>query len=187
MMGKRGPQNWPRANEGKGQAVSWLRDHRGYDKHYCLIWPFSRHPTGYGSFGYLGEMFYAHRFMCELVHGPAPSKQHQAAHSCGNGHKGCVNPTHLSWKTVSENLLDRREHGTAIANPVGRFGGLTEEQVAEIRRLKGIKTQQQLADMFGVKRPAIQYWQRHDRPRSKPGTSRTAIERRAKKAALRGH
>jgi hypothetical protein len=149
------------SQRGKGAAVEWLRAHVGYKAKSCLAWPFSRHPTGYGSLGVERKQHYAHRYMCELVHGPAPSDKHQAAHSCGNGHMGCVNPLHLSWKLIRDNLLDRRGHGTAIANQHGRFGGLTTEQVAQIRALKGVKTQQELADMFGVKRPAIQYWQQN--------------------------
>lgn len=177
-MKKVKPRRYWHGKRGQGKCFLWLNDRQHIDDGPCLIWPFHRHPTGYGSFGYLNEMYYAHRFMCELVHGPAPSPKHQASHSCGQGHEGCVHPKHLSWKTVQENLLDRRQHGTVRGNPYGWTGKLTDDQIAYIREMKGVKTQQELADMFGVKRPAIQYWQRHNRPPSKPGTSATAIWRR---------
>lgn len=178
---KQQPRNCQR---GKGVGIAWLRENVGYTGRSCLAWPLSRHPTGYGTLGFEGKIFYAHRYMCELVNGPAPGPGYQAAHTCGNGHMGCVNPRHLVWKTIKDNLLDRRQHGTVKANPNGHFGILTAEQVAQIRALKGVKTQQELADMFGVKRPAIQYWQRHDRPRSMPSMTDAAVKRRARKARM---
>src|SRR4051812_3923943 len=66
----------PRADpptKGQGEAVNWLRDRMDYSDAKCLTWPFFRMPTGYGSFGYLGKQHYAHRFMCELAHGEAPT------------------------------------------------------------------------------------------------------------------
>lgn len=139
-------------NKGKGKARRWLADHVGYPHDYCLIWPFSL-TRGYGRFVYYGTGYYAHRFMCELVHGPAPTLEHQAAHSCGRGAEGCVNPHHLSWKTPSGNQLDKRDHGTAC-NKDYRYK-LTPDQVLEIRSLKGIMTQDELAVKFGVGRQNI--------------------------------
>jgi hypothetical protein len=142
---------------GNGKAVNWLRDHIAYEGDDCLIWPFSR-ARGYGNFGLRGQQHYAHRYMCEIVNGPPPSLRHQAAHSCGNGHNGCVNPKHLSWKTQSDNQLDRRKHGThniAEWGKRGKVGKLTGEQVIEIRKLKDTKTHAELAKMFGVGRRNI--------------------------------
>lgn len=184
MSFKKGGGQGPHPMSGKGKVVAWLREHASYDSDNCLIFPFSRNAeTGYGTFGYLGKMPYAHRFMCELIHGPAPADRPYCAHSCGKGHEGCVNPKHLSWKSVRDNLLDRREHGTVRYNTHGKFGRLGDYEIAMIRALKGIATQSQLAALFGVKRPAIQYWQKHDRPHAKPSMSATAVERRRLKAA----
>lgn len=180
---KRPMGSWP-AKRGEGQVHQWLKDHIDYMNDDCLIFPFSRHPTGYGSFGHLGEMHYAHRFMCELAHGPAPEDKPHAAHSCGKGHEGCVNPRHLDWASISQNLLDRRRHGTVDHGSRGA-PKLNEEQIATIRRLKGIKTQQELADMYGVKRPAIQYWQKHDRPLTRLVQRPDAIQRRERDSRRR--
>jgi hypothetical protein len=141
-------------NKGNGAAFQWICDNANHQGEECLIWPFSR-PTGYGSFGHLGKQYRAHRFMCEMANGPAPSAEHQASHSCGNGRNGCVNPRHLQWKTNGENQLDRRQHGTA--NRQGPRGRLTAEQVAEIRQLKDTMSQPQFARMFGVTHSTIQY------------------------------
>lgn len=139
-------------NKGKGRARQWLEDHIDYPHDYCLVWPFSN-ARGYGEFTHLGVGYYAHRFMCELVHGSPPTPEHQAAHSCGNGAKACVNPRHISWKTPSENQLDKREHGTACVKTY-RYK-LTRDQVLEIRSLKGYMTQDELAEKFGVGRQNI--------------------------------
>ena len=144
----------PAYNRGKGKAVAWLRDHAAYDGDECLIWPFSRIPEGYGMFGYLGELLYAHRFMCEIVHGPAPSKKHQAAHSCGNGHEGCVNQNHLSWKDKFGNAQDRVKHGNQ--SKAGRVRNiLTLTDVSEILAFKGKVSQYLLAPIYGVSRETI--------------------------------
>lgn len=120
-------------HRGKGAAAKFLRDNLAYDGEDCLLWPFGRQPTGYGSLGYMGVQYYAHRFMCELVHGPAPSPEHEAAHSCGRGKQGCVDPRHLSWKTKAQNMQDKRQHGTASNSWWGRRGKLTPEIVQQIR------------------------------------------------------
>jgi hypothetical protein len=142
------------------KALLWLQERIAHDGDECLIWPFFRDPgTGRGRVGDGSRSpAWAHRVMCELAHGPAPTPKHQAAHSCGKGHEGCVNPGHLSWKTVSDNLLDRRQHGTAKSNPYGQCGVLKPEQIAEIRALKGKMPKREIAEKFGVGYGAIQYW-----------------------------
>jgi hypothetical protein len=142
-------RSWPTVR-GEGAGVTFLRDHVNYDGPDCLIWPLSRHPTGYGSFGYLGEVLYAHRFMCELANGPPPDPVYEAAHSCGRGRDGCVHPKHLSWKTRTQNALDSRGHGTQVRNRWSNRGKITRRQVAEIWAAKGIETQTALAKKYDV-------------------------------------
>lgn len=121
----------------------WIQDHLTYPHEgCCLIWPFARHMTGYGTIGVDGKNTYAHRYMCRLVHGEPPTPQHHAAHSCGRGPDGCVNPHHLSWKTNSENQMERRP------NPLRRK--MTPEQVHEIRSLKDVERVAQTAERFGI-------------------------------------
>lgn len=141
-------------NKGRGKAHQWLVDHVNFDGPECLTWPFCTIPVGYGQVGYHGKTSYAHRTMCELVNGPAPTTEHEAAHSCGNGHRACVHPKHLSWKTPSENQLDRRRHGT-LAHSYRWKPKLTPIQVIEIRKLNGIKTHDEIAQMYGVIRSNI--------------------------------
>lgn len=138
-------------NRGKGEGYKFLLQHVAYQGDDCLIWPLSR-SRGYGQVGVNGKSRPAHRLMCELANGPAPSSKHHAAHSCGRGADGCVNPRHLSWKTVSENMFDRSKHGTH-----GRGGKqkLAYEQVLEIRSLCGTMTDEKIAERFGVTRGLV--------------------------------
>jgi hypothetical protein len=61
-------------------VLKWVHDHAGYDRDDCLTWPFGL-ANGRGRFMYLGKNVSACRFLCELVHGPAPSPDHETAHS----------------------------------------------------------------------------------------------------------
>lgn len=135
--------------KGNGRGIQFLRANVGHQGDDCLMWPFGRNNTGYGQVGFLGKVRKAHRLMCELLHGPAPDG-HEASHSCGNGMGGCVNPNHLSWKTRSENQMDRRRHGTAVTNIRGAGGKLTDRDKEEIRALRGSMKQRQIALKFGV-------------------------------------
>ena len=76
----------------------------------CLIWPYGS-INGYGVMKAEGRNAYVHRLACIHRHGPPPSLEHQAAHSCGNGHLGCCNPEHLRWATPRENSQDTIFHG----------------------------------------------------------------------------
>lgn len=128
----------------------WISMHVDFRRDECLPWPYSR-ARGYGNLKYENRITYAHVVMCEQVNGSAPSSEHQAAHSCGN--TWCVNPKHISWKTPSENQLDKRTHGTTPKEP-GKYK-LTPEDVARIRSLQGEMTHDNLAEMFGVSRRNI--------------------------------
>lgn len=137
-------------NKGQGAAIKFLRKHVSYSGDDCLIWPFNRaKPHGYGTLGFNGRPHRAHRLMCELAHGAPPTPKHQAAHSCGKGHLGCVNPRHLSWKTEAENQYDRHLHGTNRKKGTPRYK-LTWQKVAKIRALEGKMSQQAIARKFGV-------------------------------------
>lgn len=132
-------------NPGDSKLMAWISDHLAYQLDYCLIWPFGRNSTGYGIIGRNGKMLYVHRYICTLVHGAPPTPNHQAAHSCGRGEDGCVNPRHLSWKTPSENQLDRLHTGKPFS---GRRQKLTPVEVAIIRASD--LTDKALADAYGT-------------------------------------
>jgi hypothetical protein len=95
-----------------GATEAFLRAHVNYDGDDCLPWPFCRSSHGHGAACVGGVPKTASRWMCILAHGEPPSPKHEAAHSCGRGNLGCVNPRHLRWATPTENQADKDLHGT---------------------------------------------------------------------------
>lgn len=134
-----------------GEPAKFLQEvvlkFRGND---CLQWPYGRDRKGYGLIYIDGHHCIASRIVCEAVEGPPPTDRHQAAHSCGNGHLGCVNPNHLSWKTPADNQADRLAHDTHNRGERHGISKLTEADVRTIRRLKGSIPQRKIASIFGV-------------------------------------
>ena len=148
------------ANFGKSKGAAWIMVHVGYRGDDCLRWPFCIDKrVGRGMLGYKGKLYWAHRLMCEMAHGKPSTPKLQARHSCGNGHKRCCNPRHLSWGTNSQNQKDRRKHGTHVGNRWGNQGRMTPRDVNRVRTLrrKG-KTQVAIAKIMGVSLGCIQYW-----------------------------
>jgi len=151
MRGK--PRNGRRKSPsftGQGGGIKFLRGLLENAPPHCVTWPLFRDANGYGKIGYCGKQHWAHRLMCTRANGEPPSPHHEAAHSCGNGDQGCVNPRHLSWQTKTRNQLDRRQHGTKNNPYWGKDGKLSREEVIQIRALKGATTQAKIAQMFSI-------------------------------------
>lgn len=121
----------------------------------CLKWPFSTFANGYPCVRRSGKTASVISLICEKFHGPAPTPNHEAAHSCGKGHEGCVNPMHLSWKTGEENAADKIKHGTYVCGERQNGAKLTPAAVVVIRSLRGKKTQKEIGAMFGVKQSTV--------------------------------
>lgn len=125
-------------------ARRWIAEHLDYPhSEWCLFWPFGLNQGGYAQVG--AEAVKVHRIMCEHKRGLAPDDRPFAAHECGNGNIGCVNPNHVLWKTHAENMLDMHKH-----TPRGSRYKLTPAQVDEIRTLQGRARIIDIAEQFGV-------------------------------------
>lgn len=95
--------------------IDFIREAATVDHDDCIAWPFAvRQSSGYGAHSVFAEgksrNVDAHVHVCEMVHGPRPTRAHEAAHSCG--HKLCCNGRHLRWATRLENMADAKSHGT---------------------------------------------------------------------------
>lgn len=143
----------------KSGTMTWLQERAGWAGDECLIWPFSSNWNGYGLMNLGRKTHYAHRSMCKIAHGEPPTPKHQAAHSCNNGEGGCVNPRHLSWKTPSANLIDRRTAGTVPKGGWNNKGTMSDDEVAQIIALKGKKNQREIGAMFGISYQHVSYIQ----------------------------
>jgi hypothetical protein len=142
-----------------GEPRKWLEAHADHSGEECLKWPFTRRIDGYAvlSDKANGRGIMAHRFMCTLAHGDAPTDRHQAAHNCGNGHLGCVNPRHLRWDTAKGNMADKVIHGRNNRGTRNPKNVLTEDQVRSIRRGFGIESVSAMARRAGVSRTSVRY------------------------------
>jgi hypothetical protein len=128
-----------------------------YSGEECLIWPFVRSPDGYGRIRIApGKSKVASRYVCELVHGVAPTASHEAALLCGNGRKGCVNPKHLVWRSRAENIEIKVAEGRSAKGQKMPNSKLNEELVREIRRSYPASSISDLAKAHDVSRATIQ-------------------------------
>jgi hypothetical protein len=116
----------------------------------CLFWPYGKDGDGYGAVRIDGKQRIVSRLTCELKNGPPPTPKHEAAHSCGNGHLGCVNPHHLSWKTSAENQADKTKHGTLPQGERHGSAKINDNQAREIIGLKGILPRSEIAKRYGL-------------------------------------
>lgn len=119
----------------------------------CLAWPYAMSPRPVCAIK--GVPFNVCRYVCEKVHGPAPEPWHQAAHSCGKGHEGCVSPHHLSWKTPKENEKDKMLHGTRLLGERSPVAVVSDADVIKIRAIGRTLPQRVIAEMFGTERSNV--------------------------------
>jgi len=132
------------------KKVIWIENHADYSGDDCLKWPFGVSNHGRGVVSLYGRKMTAPRAMCILAHGEPPDQSYHASHSCGKGHEGCMNPRHLSWKTPKENEADKIAHGTLRKGTSINTNKLTEDQVREIRALRGVISGVAIAKRYGI-------------------------------------
>lgn len=136
-------------------VMAWVKEHLDYSGDNCLIWPFSRSVHGYGYLRFNGATRLAHRVICMLVHGSPLSATTQAAHSCGKGHEGCVNPKHLRWDTRAGNFADKVEHGTDSRGEKSSLAKISNADAVRIRSLRGKMSQSAIGLEYGLTQPTI--------------------------------
>lgn len=139
-----------------GEPLRFLQEvvlpYRGDD---CLHWPFASNGVGYGMVWLNGRFHVVSRVVCEEIHGTPPTAAHEAAHSCGKGHELCCAPNHLHWATTSENHQEKAEHGTDNRGEKHPLVKLSEDDVRNIRALKGKMLQKEIAALYGIGRVQV--------------------------------
>lgn len=124
----------------------------------CWLWKGGKTSGGYGAFNAANNIHGAHRYSYELHNGPIPEGL-WVLHTCDN--PSCVNPAHLFIGTQQENIEDMIEKGRGnFAKGEAHYQDkLTWREVRLIRKIykkhSFSKTQQQLADRFGVNQQTI--------------------------------
>lgn len=126
-----------------------------YSGEECLIWPFVRSSDGYARVRIPGRSNVASRYICELIHGEAPSENHEAAFLCANGRGGCVNPRHLAWRSRTENIQIKVAESRSARGAQMPKAKLSEQEVREIRRAFPSTTISDLASAYRVSRATI--------------------------------
>ena len=146
-MTRRLPQHLKKIAD-KGSTERFLREHVNHDGQDCLIWPYARNAAGYGLAVVGGKQSLASRWMCVLAHGNPDDPKHEAAHSCGNGNLGCVNPRHIRWASHRENMSDTLIHGTRNRGERNGKTTITEQDVRDIR--DATPPLKKLAEKYGL-------------------------------------
>lgn len=147
----------PKPKRANGVALAWLEQVAvPFAGDNCLPWPFQRNHLGRPVFKMDYHTVYASRVVCEKVNGPPPTAAHVAAHSCGQGHDGCVNPRHLWWATRKENSDEMVDHGTRQRGETHPNSKLQEAEAREIKQLvRAGASRRTLAARFGVSKAAV--------------------------------
>lgn len=114
----------------------------------CWIWTGCVDKWGYGDISYMGKHVQAHRLSWRLLMGEPGDLD--VLHKCDT--PPCCNPDHLYLGTDADNNRDMRVRGRAKYNTRPK---LTEDQVREIRALRGTASQRQLSEKYGVSQSAI--------------------------------
>lgn len=121
----------------------------------CLFWPYAKDKNGYARINLEGHTVLAHRVVCRLFNGEPVPPRDKALHRCGRGHKGCVSPDCVHWGSDVDNQKDRVAHGTSNRGERQHSARLTENQIREIRSLKGEESAVSLANRYGVSKWTI--------------------------------
>ena len=113
----------------------------------CWLWMLASDKDGYGKAKVYRKYIRAHRWSWILHFGPIPSNL-QVLHRCDV--PACVNPDHLFLGTNLDNDKDKRNKGREYKLPIHRHPKVTENDVREIRRLRGVVKIVDLGQRFGL-------------------------------------
>jgi hypothetical protein len=123
----------------------------------CWLWTGAINRNGYGKTKVDRKDITAHRWSWILHRGAIPEGMH-VLHRCDV--PGCVNPAHLWIGSNLDNDKDKRQKGRHFVQPIHREAKVTEGDVLEMRRLRGIETVVALGKRFGLHHSQVSRIQR---------------------------
>ena len=113
-----------------GDLLKFVEDMLSRDlPNECVEWPFTK-TDGYGILVVDGRKWQAHRYALYRFTCIDPEDKVAAHGPCHN--RACVNPKHVSWKTVTENNGDKLRDGTNCMGESNASSKLSEPEVIEI-------------------------------------------------------
>lgn len=137
--------------------------HQGTEPTECWLFNKMLNKDGYGHIKMNGNNERANRASWTLLNGAIPEGL-LVLHKC-IGTRSCINPDHLYLGTFMDNNRDTIEQGRKVTlrgddNPCSI---LTEEEVREIKPLKGVVASSVLSMKYGCSRSAIHnIWYGHN-------------------------
>lgn len=119
----------------------------------CWVWMGKKFKQGYGYLRYGGRSCKAHRLAWELTNGPIPAGM-SILHACDN--RPCVNPSHMSIGTQTENNADCFAKGRFARGERASKAKLAEAQVLEVlAALQRGESQNSVAKRYEVSSTSI--------------------------------
>lgn len=122
----------------------------------CRIWLGCIGPQGYSRIRWQGEDYQVHRLVWKLTTGCSPGAL-DVLHTCD--HRACCEFAHLFLGTQLDNMRDCVAKGRMHRGERNGSHKLTEAQVVKIKELlvEGTRTQEQIANIYGVCQPTISW------------------------------
>ncbi len=124
------------------------------DANDCIPWLGTKTRGGYGAIRASNSAYTtAHRVAWALERGDL-SPEILVCHSCDN--PSCVNADHLFIGSPKQNTADmvtKRRHSWRNGTPWQKLNSTDGERIKDLRKTG--KTQQEIADYFGVSRPLV--------------------------------
>lgn len=133
-----------------GSHLAFLKQAFESQTDECILFPFSQNTVNW-----LGKKRSATRLMCIWANKLPPEDKPMATHTCGNGHRLCVNPRHLKWGNAQSKADD-----TALHRATGKqdAASLTPEDIEDVRarthkrRSNELATRRERRGPYGPKR-----------------------------------
>ena len=144
-----------RTNVGAGKGFKWIESIIKNPPEGCAIWPFSILNSGYCQVAFNNKKWLSHRLALHLFSGESRPGLVAKHGECNN--RLCCNPHHLSWGTYKENSADMNRDNSVLNGQLNPGAKLTKTQVIEIRSLKGVVPQSELARQFRVSQSNISF------------------------------